>query len=279
MQQRGVSAAFSFSVFICLYLFTGGCTTVRTTAVAQIAGKEIAFYRSGTHGPTVVFQSGLGDDKNKWAPVIEEMDSTQAVFAYDRPGYGDSQSSNMPRDPSSIARELHDLLVREGVAPPYILVGHSLGGLYHYAFARLYPQEVAGLLLLDPTHPQHWKRMQQDAPVAAVMIKLMRATVFSSAMKQEFNDQDKGMDDLESMPAIKCPARLLTRTQYDVAELGSFEKMVHSLEADWQKLLGAKKIERVGGAGHYIHHDRPGVVLAAIRALIADTRTHREMSR
>ncbi|MBK7417536.1 MAG: alpha/beta hydrolase [Dechloromonas sp.] len=62
------------------------------------------------------------------------------MFAYDRPGYGSNPASNTPRDPCTIATELRDQLRSAGLPPPYVLVGHSLGGLYQYVFARLYPE-------------------------------------------------------------------------------------------------------------------------------------------
>ena len=158
------------------------------------------------------------------------------------------------------------------VKPPYILVGHSLGGLYQYAFARLYRAEVAGLVLVDPTHPKHWQRMQQDVPATAALVRGMRATVFSRAMRREFDDQEKCLERLEALAPIDKPARVLTRSRFELAELGPFESMVRSLEPDWMALTGGKRIERVEGARHYIQRDRPAVVVGAIEAVAAESR-------
>ena len=69
--------------------------------------------------------------------VMEELASGQAVFAYDRPGYAGNPASEAPRDPCTVAAELRAQLRTAGLQPPYVLVGHSLGGLYQYVFARL----------------------------------------------------------------------------------------------------------------------------------------------
>ena len=69
--------------------------------------------------------------------MMEELASGQAVFAYDRPGYAGNPASEAPRDPCTVAAELRAQLRTAGLQPPYVLVGHSLGGLYQYVFARL----------------------------------------------------------------------------------------------------------------------------------------------
>jgi pimeloyl-ACP methyl ester carboxylesterase len=263
------SFVLSLSFITLASILITGCASVRTTAISQIGGKGMAYYRSGSRGPAVILQSGLGDGKDTWSSLIEAMDTAHIVFAYDRPGYGDSEQSEAPRDPCTIAKELHHLLESASIAPPYLLVGHSIGGLYQYVFAGLYPGEVAGMLLLDPTHPQHWKRMQEDAPAMAARIRLLKSTLFGSSARREFDDQEACME----RPGFQLPdnthIRMLTRTRFDLSELGSFESMTHALESDWQKLLGIKQIEPVEGAGHYIHRDRPDIVIRAIDELMS----------
>lgn len=257
------------TVAACLLL--GACATPPIDAGTSNDGK-IAFSRSGMGSPTIVFQSGLGDDRRTWSSILPALERTHTVFTYDRPGYGKSAPTGRPRDPCSIAEELHQLLQDSGLAPPYLLVGHSIGGLYQYAFAKRYPDDVAGVVLLDPTHPQHWKRMQRDASVQAAALKVMRVTVFPAAARREFDDQEECVEGLESQPPLGEPVRLLTRTVFSDMEHGTFEKMVHSLESEWRGLLGADRIERVPGSGHYIHRDKPRVVVRAIEDLVAELR-------
>jgi pimeloyl-ACP methyl ester carboxylesterase len=250
-------------------LFVAGCASVPTTGSHRTATGALAYALTGAGQPTVVLQSGLGDGRAPWAAVVSKLSATHAVFSYDRPGYGQSSATAEARDPCSVATELHGLLGAAGVAPPYVLVGHSLGGLYQYAFARLYPAEVAALVLLDPTHPTHWRRMQADTPATAGVVSGLRATVFSAAMRREFDDQDKCAERLSSSPPLNKPTRLLVRTRFELVEKGAFENMVHTLERDWVSLTGASRVEPIDGSGHYLQKDQPARVVAVIEAVAA----------
>jgi pimeloyl-ACP methyl ester carboxylesterase len=246
------------------------CTTVDTTGVVGAPGATIAYSTAGQSAPSIFFQSGLGDGKAVWGPVLRELGGRHRVFSYDRPGYGDSPASSVARDPCSIAREAHAVLAAAHVALPYLLVGHSLGGLYQYAFARLYPEEVAGMVLLDPTHPDHWATLQQDAPVATATLKAMRSTVFSATERREFDEQADCLNTLAIGPPVRAPTRILVSTRRSALDMGDFERVLQRLQADWLRLTSAQKLEPVAGAEHYIQRDRPAAVAAAIEAIVRD---------
>lgn len=228
----------------------------------------VSALRRGSQGPTVVLQSGLGDDMDSWAPLLPELEPRQALWAYSRPGYGDSTAATGSRDPCTVAEELHALLQRSQQRPPYLLVGHSIGGLYQYAFAKLYPQEVAGLLLIDPTHPRHWPLLQERTPALAASLKILRATAFSSAMRQEFDGQNVCLERLAALPAPVAPMTLLARSRFGLTEPEAFQRLVRELEVDWSRLLPGLQRQEVAAAGHYIHHDQPRVVNEALRRLL-----------
>jgi pimeloyl-ACP methyl ester carboxylesterase len=105
--------------------------------------------------PTVVLETGLGGGVTSadWAYVQPEIGKTTRVCAYDRAGLGWSDLSPQPRDAQHIATELHTLLQNSHTPPPYVLVGWSYGGLYVRAYADQYPEEVAGMVLLDSSSP------------------------------------------------------------------------------------------------------------------------------
>lgn len=253
-----------------LLVVFSGCSSLEATQRQAAAGGELAMTLKGTSKPTVVLQSGLGDGKDSWAGILENIAKTHEVVAYDRPGYGESPGSKAPRDPCSVAREMRSMLQAANLRPPYILVGHSLGGLYQYVYAKLYPDEVVGLILLDPTHPNHWKRMQEEAASAAVLLKGVRFTLFSRAGRAEFDQQAEGLQTIDMNVPLRIPVRHLVRTQYQSIETGDFETMVHALEKDWSLLLGTCGVIRAEGSGHYIHKDRPDLVLGELRSLDAE---------
>ena len=109
--------------------------------------------------PTLVIEGGSGTATEYYHWLSEGLKDSIRVVRYDRAGIGYSEASNTPRDPETIAHELHALLEKAGESPPYIMAGHSLGGPYVRVFAELYPEEVVGLFLLDATHPERAKRI------------------------------------------------------------------------------------------------------------------------
>ena len=104
----------------------------------------------GTGRPAVVFESGIGEDVATWDHVQPEIATLTTTLAYDRPGLGRSLPNNHSRDGRQIAMDLHEMLERSRIPTPYVLVGHSLGGAIVLPLASMYPDEVAGLVLVDP---------------------------------------------------------------------------------------------------------------------------------
>jgi pimeloyl-ACP methyl ester carboxylesterase len=117
----------------------------------QVRGAESA-------GPTVVLEAGMGSFSPNWYWVQEELAPVVRSVSYDRAGLGWSRRSRRPRDSQTIAMELRDALREAAIEPPYVLAGHSFGGLPVRAFADLYPELTAGLVLVDASHPDQWVR-------------------------------------------------------------------------------------------------------------------------
>lgn len=247
-----------------------GCASFKTSGQALVNGNTVAYSQAGNGTATVVFQAGLGDGKTVWNAVIRALGPAVSTFAYDRPGYGQSPRTSEPRDPCSIAREQRRVLANAGLRPPYVLVGHSLGGLYEYVYARLYPEEVAGVVLLDPTHPDHFRRMQRDVPTMATMLKVT-SKLFPATMRSEYDAQAQCIETIVKDRPLQMRSRLLVRSRFPLIEKGAFERMTRRLAEDWQRLTGVDQIEVVPKSGHYIQKDRPDVVARAIAAVLADT--------
>jgi len=112
----------------------------------HIAGKSMI--ASGM--PTVVFENGLGMSIEEWDPLLNRVAQFAPVVAYDRPGIGQSVSGEFKPDPSNVAALLRNILEQIGFAPPFVLVGFSMGGLYVRMFAATYPEDVTGVVYIDP---------------------------------------------------------------------------------------------------------------------------------
>lgn len=122
-----------------------------------VDGRRVHIHVSGEGGPTVVLESGMGASTLSWSLVEPLMAQFARVVSYDRAGTGWSDLARTPRTADAIAEELHTLLTEAGIAGPYVLVGHSFGAYVLLAFAGRYPDEVQGMVLVDPIHPDEWR--------------------------------------------------------------------------------------------------------------------------
>jgi len=144
----------------------GGYETYRETADAgsyampgrliDVGGHKLHINCTGTGSPTVVLEPGLGEPSTAMAWIAPDVAATTRVCVYDRAGRGWSESAGNAQDGDEVATDLHTLLDRAGEDGPYVLAGHSAGGLYVLDFARLYPDDVAGVALLDSMSPHQY---------------------------------------------------------------------------------------------------------------------------
>jgi pimeloyl-ACP methyl ester carboxylesterase len=119
-------------------------------------GQKLHIHVTGEGSPVVVLEAGIAATSISWALVQPEVAGFTTVCSYDRGGLGWSDATSLPRTPSSLAWELHSLLESAQLPGPYVLVGHSFGGLVVQRFASLYPAELCGLVLVDPLAPSEW---------------------------------------------------------------------------------------------------------------------------
>lgn len=116
----------------------------------------------GEGAPSVIFDAALGASSLSWSLVQPAVARVTRACAYDRAGFGWSEGGPLPRTAGRIADELHELLTRAGVRPPYLLVGHSFGGLVMRIFASRHADDVGGLVLIEPAVPEEWMTPTAD---------------------------------------------------------------------------------------------------------------------
>ncbi len=163
--------AFATEIYRRLYPPPGG--------LVDVGGHSLHINCVGEGSSTVILESGSGATSVDWANIQPEVANTTRVCAYDRAGSGWSETGPGPGDPQQIAGELHTLLGNAGIDGPYVLVGHSFGGLYVRMYAELYPNEVEGMVLVDSSHPEQSKRSAEAQ--AASSAEEFRATPETSA--------------------------------------------------------------------------------------------------
>jgi pimeloyl-ACP methyl ester carboxylesterase len=295
----------------------------------DVGGHRLHIHCAGT-GVPVVFESALGASSLVWRHVQALVSGFARACAYDRAGFGWSDAGPLPRTAGRILGELRALLVTAGVGPPYLLVGHSFGGLVARLYASRYPADLAGLVLLDPAAPEDWRSPSDerrarlargvalcrygqraarlratDLVVALVRLGALNvARTFGRLVTAgEFSRADEGV----LVPAGKLAPEVLdiavrswTHRKFfealgsqiasigasasevsDGQDFGALPLVVVSgeLSADAQQrarhasLAARSRRGRhvvAAGSGHWIPLDRPDVVAAVIRDVIAD---------
>jgi pimeloyl-ACP methyl ester carboxylesterase len=250
--------------------FVAQTASVAATTDAALAALNHQARIEGQGPRTVVLESGLGDTLEVWKDIQPRIaDHCARTLAYTRAGYlGSDPANDGPRDSATVVAELRAELQKRNIQPPYVLVGHSLGGLYMQYFARNFPSEVAGLVLVDSTH---WNQhMDIDPNANTAYTRGREVTLFMPwIMRREFKDSAAAGEQVHSSPAAAdfLPTIVLSST---VAGRG-WSPNSRDEEARMQDEIAAdfpdSEHVRVDGAGHYIQRDRPDVVIAAARRL------------
>lgn len=142
--------------------------------LVDVGGYKMHINCMGEGTPTIVLEAGHSDFSVHWALVQPEVAGFAKVCVYDRAGYGWSESSPHPRTSETIVRELHTLLINAGVAKPYILVGHSFGGMNMRLYAHHYPDEAVGIILVDSVHEEQYIRLPAYREASEYMVAQFR---------------------------------------------------------------------------------------------------------
>lgn len=252
---------FEIAILLLSISLVAGCAALPATEAGHIDQRRIEFAQLGQGSPVVVFENGLGAPMRSWNKVFPEIGRHATVFAYHRPGYGDSEPAATPRDGGHIVDELRALLRSRGLAPPYVLVGHSLGGLYMQLFARKYPDEVAGLVLVDSTHPTQMEgagRLDNQPWWVRVFFPLF----VHGEQRREFDAAPATGQEVLRLPTVTGkPVWVL-----NAIDTRRAEAVLHAnrKRADFARLYPDSRVQWVE-SGHFIQWDRPQVVIDAIR--------------
>ncbi len=212
--------------------------------LVDIGGYRLHINCTGTGSPTVILDAGLGGTSLDWSTVQPAVARFTRVCSYDRAGYGWSDTGPGARTSQQIVKELHLLLVHAQMSGPYVLVGHSLGGLNMRLYAYRYPQEVAGMVLLDATSEHQFAQFGTYPPVfppqavsaAEQLYTLFRGAAPFGVVRLAFQTGLFPLEDAAAYPAAVQPIHLAqaeqTRyysTQYD--ELAALQESAAQVRA------------------------------------------------
>jgi pimeloyl-ACP methyl ester carboxylesterase len=267
-------------------------------------GRKLYLECHGTGSPTVILQSGNGDAGDIWnaaeadrPAVMREVGQFTRVCAYDRPGSiraltdagspassplpGRSDPAPMPRTAADVVTELHTLLTTAGVPGPYVLVGHSLGGLFTLLYARTYPDQVAGMVLVDPTPLPLRKLLTPQQWDSAYQKPWMRLQTPIPGYQPEAWDATASFKQIEAAPPLpKMPVTILVAsTELEVPSplppgmsadaANAVVRVFRQAQAEFAESIPGARLITVPDTTHYIQVLRPDVVSDAVRQIIA----------
>jgi pimeloyl-ACP methyl ester carboxylesterase len=267
--------------------------------LVNVDGRPLHLLCAGNTGPTIVVEQGAGEPSLLWRPIQDEARQFARVCLYDRPGYLWSPPAVRGRSVEARARDLHALLREAGEPGPYILVAHSYGGLVVRAFAREFPEDVAGLVMVDAIeesiafHPDYQRFLRRARPFMAVL-RGLAAIGLLRAFGTMFGGKPKDTDDAAMSAATVRPAFFaaiaddmasLRRPAEDYGSLGEVPLIVithgkpfpgpfAALEPFWRAgqerfaALSTHGTLRVAeNSSHMIATDEPALVVAALQEM------------
>ncbi|MBJ7455572.1 MAG: alpha/beta fold hydrolase [Thermoleophilia bacterium] len=244
--------------------------------VVAVDGGDLHVRCVGSGDATVVLIAGFGDGGENWGTVEPPLARSARVCSYARFGTGASDPAPAPQTHESHARTLRTLLRSIGEAGPFALVGHSLGGAEAVVFASLFRSEVSGLMLIDAS-PANWIAagcsVPDDGTEAARGFAGMCRSLTDPALNPERLDGRAASEGVAAVTSLgRLPMTVLTTTErpfpgIDPRQQARLDRVWNRGQEHWASLSPISRLVRVPGAGHYIHVDRPAVVVAELRRL------------
>ncbi|WP_240006649.1 alpha/beta fold hydrolase [Pseudaquidulcibacter saccharophilus] len=221
----------------------------------------------GAGTPTIVLIHGLGSDISSFKKIIKPLSELSQVVAFNRKGYGGVKFDGQPRGASNIVRELHEQLSANGIKPPYILVGHSLGGSFARHFALSYRDEVAGMVLIDPSIPYQSKTLSEIAPKDfAVFKKIIK--LGSPAVRDEFYHSDFNDDPVMKYEPFHLDKTIILAAD-NVGKMQNADEYLAIRHSAMRQMVNdfGGKVEIVH-SGHFIQNEHPEIVVNAVKSLL-----------
>lgn len=258
------------AVAVACAITAGGGAQASAGRKVDVGGYRLRLHCTGQGSPVVVMDSGLGDTLETWADVWPGVKVFTRVCVYDRAGLGKSDAGPTPRTSQRIVDELHGLLVNARVPGPYVLVGHSFGGLNVRLFASEHPDLTAGLVLVEATHedyPSREKTLRSLADRRRIETSLGLA---SPAARSEYESLSVSAEQMRAAsPLPDVPVVIITAAH--CCETEALTKTWMELQKDLvRRSPQARQV--MAESGHYVPFDQPTMVVDTLRDMITSIR-------
>lgn len=270
-----IFAAFFLYAIICSPFIVSAQQGNRSTEPSAdqfvlVDGHKMHYQVRGNGSTTVVFENGHGDDLNTWDDIFTDVSKFSKVVRYDRMGYGLSEPTTKPRTMKQIATELHSMLQKAHLRPPYILVGHSMGGALIRAFADLYKDETTGLVFIDPFNEFEvngiTKEEIQDGMKSGDSLMKGAPPMVRAEYHTLRNEITTGFPELNSYGALPdIPMAMLVAGK---DRPRNWEKNLVELYETKMSKLSETRLIVLPQSPHYIHHYDPTTVIENIRRIV-----------
>jgi pimeloyl-ACP methyl ester carboxylesterase len=266
----------------------GGHAAAHAGPRYDVHGHVLYMSCAGHGSPAVVLEAGLGTDHTSWSVVQPAIARTTRVCSYDRYGVGLSDLAPRRATASAKVKDLHDLLAAAGVDSPYVLVGHSYGGLLVHLYAATYPKDVAGVVLVDSAHPDQTARLLAALPPRRadepVDVRVLR-NGFRIGSNPEGVDWKRSTDEVRRAPGLG-DTPLVVVTAGDQNELVTEVPIARRLQRAWfglQDDLARLSTDSVHVIALHSQHfvmastGQPWIVIRAVRAVVTAAREHAKL--
>lgn len=251
----------------------------------DVSGHCLLLRYAGAGWPPVVLDAGLGDrsTSTEWEPIWHATSAFTQCCSYDRAGLGGSEPWPGLHTSLQTVDDLYHMLHNAEIAGPYILVGHSLGGLHAQLFAARYPSETAGLVLVDATHEDHFAWLIQNNLSPDEMDEQRR---FAAGDNPEEIAFDTALAALREVKwRLAAPLVVLTRDcvppeeqppEWSPEREALLLTTAHELQADLASRSRQGRLVIAEGSGHNIQRYRPDLIIEAIREVVVAARAWRD---
>ena len=243
----------------------------------DINGSKLEYVVAGEGKPVIVLLSGYGADIDiSWSMIFPEVETISTVIAYNRFNYGNSGRVELPQTGTEIVSALRSLLKAEGLNPPYVLVGHSLGGVYAQLFARQHSEEVSGVVLVDSSHPdQEEMRRAVEGPVRhAVSGTINWIDAMTHPRRHtEVSSFAETASQIEAAPPFPdIPLIVISAGKEPPAWLVG-EGFIRIFQENQRRLVSLSPQGRqviAKQSGHFVQNQEPEIVVQAIRKVVEE---------
>ena len=251
-----------------------------------LRGKKQYVLVEGKGEPTIVFLTGKGRSQTDFKKVYIKLTKTNQIFSYDRAGLGQSELIRNDRTIDTMAFELHELLVKEKIKPPYVLVGHSMGTYIMRCFVNMYPEMVSGMVFLDPAHEEEFKngmaiRSDSDKVVFSEQFTSFlrvkgKSKGLHSESKQAFDFDSLGYSTNQNIvkntklpKSIPITIILSTVSDVDNNYIDKEIEFRNQFFENWKSQNSQVKLIKVPKTGYFIQLEEPGLVVDEINEIIS----------